>query len=79
MVQVLLAIHDPGMEVNGLFNYSFTFMEEPICECSQIHMYMYYIPCSVYCYMCVGWRQLGLYSATSIVWTSLIWNLDFLD
>ena len=58
MVQVLLAIHDPGMEVNGLFNYSFTFMEEPVCECSQIDMY--YIPCSVYCYMYVGWRQLGL-------------------
>ena len=54
MVQVLLAIHDPGMEVNGLFNYNFTYMKEPLCE-SDIHVLL----CSVYSYM--GWRQLGLY------------------
>ena len=33
MVQQLLAIHDPGMEdSNGLFNYNFTFIVEPLCK-----------------------------------------------
>ena len=79
MVQVLLAIHDPGMEVNGLFNYSFTFMEEPICEFSQIYMYTtYHAVCTVTCMWAGGSlaytvqpRLFGPHlSGTSIFWTS---------
>ena len=32
LVQMLVGIHDPGMEENGLFNYHFNFTKQPICE-----------------------------------------------